>query len=87
MTEGENKTISDLRGYPDCVEIKCTNGTTIHESCLQSYQVLEKVKYLCTINTPCEVILEIIQEAYLNKWPNKNYEINGYERVERVDEV
>jgi hypothetical protein len=35
-----------------------------HESVLRSYQTLEKVKELLRINTPPEVVLEIIEEIY-----------------------
>lgn len=62
--------IADIRQFPRRLErsvvevdLRESNIGGWHESLLRSFQVLQKVKHLLSINTPAEVILEIIEEA------------------------
>jgi EAL domain-containing protein (putative c-di-GMP-specific phosphodiesterase class I) len=48
--------INEIKKFP-------RNISNNHESCYQSYQLLQKVLHLLQQNTPHSVILEIIEEC------------------------
>lgn len=63
-------TLTDIRAMPTVVEacvVDQVEGyrrrSRIHESCLRSYQCLEKVKELLEKDCPSVVILEIIADV------------------------
>lgn len=62
--------ISEIRDLPTELTQKMMTSpaflhrqtNAIHESVLRSYHIVEEVKHLLKLNTPQEVILEIIEE-------------------------
>jgi hypothetical protein len=55
--------MADISEYPTVFVDQ--QGEECHESLLQSFQILEKVKDLLRIETPASVVLEIIEECQL----------------------
>lgn len=53
--------IAEIKDFPTTLDTG-KNGHRVHESVLRSYQTLEKAKELLKKGTPCDVILEIIEE-------------------------
>lgn len=53
--------ISAIKEFPTTLGTGANSGR-YHESVFRSYQTLEKVKSLLAIDTPSEVVLEIIQD-------------------------
>lgn len=49
--------IEDIQAMPTVIENN-------HESLYRAYHVLDKVRGLLNLNTPAEVIIEIIHECY-----------------------
>ena len=63
-------TLADIRSFPTGLEFdagirpvdRLSRYARVHESCLRSYQVLEKVKELLEQQVPAPAILEIIAD-------------------------
>ncbi len=52
--------ISKIKDFPSSLCVSSSHN--YHESLFRSYQILEKVKVLLELETPPQVILEIIDE-------------------------
>lgn len=55
-------TLLEIRKLPTTVCHDVPDGFRVHESCLRSYQILEKVKSLMAQQTPHDVISEVIAD-------------------------
>lgn len=54
--------ISAIKEFPSTLNHDVKNGGRYHESLFRSHQILQKTKDLLKLNTPSEVILEIIED-------------------------
>jgi len=62
--EAGGMSYDEIRRMPTCVDREMMQGTIgggIHESCLQGYQILQKVKALLAAETSPTVIAELIE--------------------------
>ena len=57
--------ITEIQQMPTCINVIPQGATGVHESCVRSYQILEKVKYLLNKKVPSEIVIELINEMEL----------------------
>jgi hypothetical protein len=55
----ENNTIQGIRDIPNCYVNE--SGQLCHESLLQAWNILQKVKSYCLRGVPSDVLLELIE--------------------------
>ena len=54
-------TLNEIRQKPTTIDTG-ENSRRVHESILRSWHIVEKIKELLELNTPAEVILELIED-------------------------
>ena len=54
--------LQEIIKIPTVIKEIPDGSTGVHESCVRSYQILNKVKYYLSKNVPNDIIIELIDE-------------------------
>ena len=57
--------ITEIQKMPTCINVIPQGATSVHESCLRAFNILNKVKDLLNKKVPSDVVLELINEMEL----------------------